>query len=323
MSNWIRIDNDTYIDDSLVTCAEYQLFIDEMRAQKKYYQPDHWREYHFPKDHAREPVLGMRPSAAAAFCKWLTGYKNDGWLYRIPTQQEAQEYPLTKHHPQSIGHWVSKDEGDEKFVWIGIKPDNLRVFDLDFISSITHDIARDIASDCDYAVGQALASAIDLASSLNLTSEVTKASNSIQNNDLALAKEISIAIAISRPRDIELADNRARNMNRIIDVASTLDRIHASVTILERALGSVSTHTRPNEIANTSKIARDLVSAITSIRDVANTNARTPDSNINQAGANALKLSNNLKTYIITILQRMDGTSPAFEGIRLVRERIK
>ena len=26
-----RIDENTYIDDTLVTCAEYQLFIDEMR----------------------------------------------------------------------------------------------------------------------------------------------------------------------------------------------------------------------------------------------------------------------------------------------------
>ena len=27
---WHRIDEKTYIDDTLVTCAEYQLFIDEM-----------------------------------------------------------------------------------------------------------------------------------------------------------------------------------------------------------------------------------------------------------------------------------------------------
>src|SRR5512139_314318 len=88
-----RIDENTYIDDTLVTCAEYQLFIDEMREQGKYYQPDHWTSYQFLEGKAREPILGMRPSDAVAFCEWLTDHQNGEWNYRIPSSREGKENP--------------------------------------------------------------------------------------------------------------------------------------------------------------------------------------------------------------------------------------
>jgi hypothetical protein len=58
--SWQRIDENTYIDDTLVTCAEYQLFVDEMREEGKYSQPDHWISYQFPGGKAKEPILGLR-----------------------------------------------------------------------------------------------------------------------------------------------------------------------------------------------------------------------------------------------------------------------
>ena len=76
--SWQSIDENTYIDDTLVTCPEYQLFIDEMREQGKYYQPDHWTSYLFLKGHAREPISGMRKSDALAFCNWLTKRSSSG-----------------------------------------------------------------------------------------------------------------------------------------------------------------------------------------------------------------------------------------------------
>jgi hypothetical protein len=91
-----RIDENTYIDDSLVTCAEYQLFIDELREQGKYYQPDHWTSYQFPKGRAREPILGVRYSDAIAFCEWLTNRGDTDWEYRLPTEKEAQKHLLKR-----------------------------------------------------------------------------------------------------------------------------------------------------------------------------------------------------------------------------------
>src|SRR5262249_43579255 len=55
------------IDTSLVTHAEYQLFLDEQQAQGKYYQPDHWADVSFPPGTGLAPVLGIRQSDARAF----------------------------------------------------------------------------------------------------------------------------------------------------------------------------------------------------------------------------------------------------------------
>ncbi len=118
-----RIDENTYIDDTLVTCAEYQLFIDEMREQGKYYQPDHWTSYQFPKGQAREPILGVRHSDAVAFCDWLTQRENQGWKYRLPTQEETTNFPinLLRHGP--LGYLENKEF---EFAWVNSIPKDPR-----------------------------------------------------------------------------------------------------------------------------------------------------------------------------------------------------
>ncbi|HEC84868.1 MAG TPA: NACHT domain-containing protein, partial [Thioploca sp.] len=55
-----RVDEHREIDLAYITCAEYQLFLDEKRAEGEYYQPDHWTEYTFPNGTAQEPIRGVR-----------------------------------------------------------------------------------------------------------------------------------------------------------------------------------------------------------------------------------------------------------------------
>lgn len=102
-----RIDSNVSIDTSLIICAEYQLFIDDMRAQGKYFQPDHWISYQFPEGQAREPIVGVRPSDAIAFCEWLTQSKGEGWRYRIPLDEEAKSFPLSDSDTNHFGYWVT------------------------------------------------------------------------------------------------------------------------------------------------------------------------------------------------------------------------
>src|SRR6266566_434716 len=78
------LNEQTEIDTTLVTCAEYQLFLDEQWAQRNYHQPDHWREVAFPSGQGRVPILGTRCSDAQAFCSWLTERDASVWRYRIP-----------------------------------------------------------------------------------------------------------------------------------------------------------------------------------------------------------------------------------------------
>ena len=85
--NMRRLDEKTWIDTSLITHAEYQLFLDDMYTQGKYHQPDHWKEKRFSPGQAQTPVVGVRPSDAVAFCEWLTA---QGWgTVRLPHQEET------------------------------------------------------------------------------------------------------------------------------------------------------------------------------------------------------------------------------------------
>jgi hypothetical protein len=105
-----RIDDDHYADNDLISCAEYQLFIDERREAADYRQPDHWTEAHFPSGSSRQPVLGVRPSDAAEFCRWLSSRHEGEWSYQIPdiildeqTSTVAGYWAMTPSGPQLYG----------------------------------------------------------------------------------------------------------------------------------------------------------------------------------------------------------------------------
>ena len=84
------IDDTRSIDTDLITCAEYQLFIDHMRSQNKYHQPDHWTEFHFPKGQALEAIAGVRFEDAKAFCQWLS--EKHGQTFRLPGREETKTF---------------------------------------------------------------------------------------------------------------------------------------------------------------------------------------------------------------------------------------
>ncbi len=145
-----RINENTYIDDTLVTCAKYQLFIDEMRGQGKYYQPDHWTSYQFPEGQAHAPILGVRPSDAAAFCEWLTGRERGMWHYRLPTSDEAERYPLSSSAQSNLGYWIMGSDQDEfSFAWIGNIPMGANILKLP--CEYTRALNRDIDLSIDLA----------------------------------------------------------------------------------------------------------------------------------------------------------------------------
>ena len=117
LSNLLQIDETVEIDREFITCAEYQLFIDEMRAAGKNRQPDHWKTWRFTPGDAKKPILGVRGSDAEEFCEWLTKqHPAPGVRYRLPTIAEAEEHPATD---KQIGCWC-KDA--DKLVIAGIDP---------------------------------------------------------------------------------------------------------------------------------------------------------------------------------------------------------
>ncbi|WP_420630073.1 NACHT domain-containing protein [Candidatus Leptofilum sp.] len=112
LRNLVRLDETTYADTTLVTQAEYQLFLDEMRANGRYHQPDHWAELQFRKGTGQEPVAGVRPSDAHAFCHWLSERTPGPWRFRLPTAEETTRLAKNGSEPANqspIGYWFQKN----------------------------------------------------------------------------------------------------------------------------------------------------------------------------------------------------------------------
>ena len=110
----VRLDETTYADQSLVTQAEYQLFLDEMRENGSYRQPDHWTDRQFIRGTGQQPIAGVRPSDAQAFCHWLSERDPGPWRYRLPTAQEKAQpllnRPALEDETSPVGYWYLNNE---------------------------------------------------------------------------------------------------------------------------------------------------------------------------------------------------------------------
>jgi hypothetical protein len=204
LKEMIPIREGVYRDTSLILNAEYQVFLDEQRAQGKYYQPDQWTDAQFPPGEALLPVLGVRPSAAQAFCDWLTKRENEGWRCRLPKPFEYQSAkvhvrpawlsPCTWNVPH--GYW----QDEHGFTWIRqpiALQEQAAPLDLDrldsvetsakiiewgeFFNYLAHALAHDLASTHAHArdLASTLVRAHDLARALDLASTLDLASISI------------------------------------------------------------------------------------------------------------------------------------------------
>lgn len=72
-----------------VTNAIYTAFLDECDKERKRFTPDHWNTRVTFLLEAKDPILGIRPSDAEAFCAWLNNRPRTRWHYRLPTKTEA------------------------------------------------------------------------------------------------------------------------------------------------------------------------------------------------------------------------------------------
>ncbi len=109
--DWYMLDDQRSISADYITCAEYQLFLDEMRTKEEYYQPDHWTDFRFTRGQADTPVAGVRGSDAEAFCAWLNARQQGSMRYRLPTPNESQSYPARQHEPP-LSAWCRDSEGN-------------------------------------------------------------------------------------------------------------------------------------------------------------------------------------------------------------------
>ncbi len=111
------------VDTSLITCAEYQLFLDEQQKHGHDYQPDHWKGSRIASGQGLTPALGIRPSDAVAFCNWLTEQDSSGIRrYRLPKsgelEREDEQLGKVGRLRMGSGYWIDEDT---HFTWMGEK----------------------------------------------------------------------------------------------------------------------------------------------------------------------------------------------------------
>ena len=88
-----RFDQDRLVDCSLLTQTEYQSFLSQQRKAGIHRQPDHWTGEYSAPGAGGQPILGIRPADAEAFCAWLNESEETQWFYRLPTKNEFVNDP--------------------------------------------------------------------------------------------------------------------------------------------------------------------------------------------------------------------------------------
>lgn len=307
LRNLFRIDENLSADLGYITHAEYQLFLDEKRAAGEYFQPDHWTGYTFPKGRGRLPVVGVRPADAAAFCAWLTQHDETatvgGWRYRLPQPDELATYGL--HATEALGtvggYWVRKNES---FVFNTLDKRIPMLTRTRLQQRIERDRAldRDLTLDLDLIITRDLY-ALDLTRALTLTPD--------------LAPTLARAHARGRVRTLTLTLDRALivTLDRTRDLALTRDLAHA------RALTFTldDAHARARTMFEKDPWQFLRLYLRFSFILVASLLLASNDKQVQASGEPWLDV------YVdwVILEERIEGTLPAFEGIRIVKERVK
>lgn len=218
------LDERTFIATSLVTHAEYQLFLDERQQQGEHYQPDHWETGQFPVGQGKMPALGMRRSDAHAFCEWLSQHEGKIWQYRLPYTKdiESRDRGIWKELPELTGYWI---ENEQRFAWSQMQiPSSMYVYILEIL---------------DRVLDFHLAHALTLDRLHTRVREIDRVRTRVRD----YIRTLDLYLDLDHALDLASNSRRASNSDRVLgfDLARSLDRVrNASLTLaLDRARDSI------------------------------------------------------------------------------------
>ena len=323
-----RIDEQREIDLDYITCAEYQLFLDDKRAEDEYYQPDHWTVYTFQKGTAQEPIRGVRAKDVEEFCAWLTQRQEGDVRYRLPLPSEVMDYQ-PKIVKDDLAAWCK--EGNI-FSLKGLQKENQNIL----LKKAGILERSSLQFDLDFGRTRAKLRALDFP----LPNDIALA--------LALARDRDrdIALALARDRDIaraSLARSLARSRSRAHAHALDLARDLASNKIYQAIGGGnlqVAKHLiqamQNNETdfvqQQFATLLYELLTCVTAATALETRQAwrqyllsMTKYVLVSVDKSKTLYFRSeilNLHTWLKIIIAREKGQLPAWEGIRIVREQL-
>ncbi len=325
--NWYRIDERREISADFITCAEYQLFLDEKRTQGEYHQPDHWDVHQFPKGQSQKPILGVRGKDASQFCEWLSRRKGNKFRYRLPTLEEVSSHPGMASG--DISCWCA---AGEKWFIHEFNPTQWKEWWRLFLSAFTNDwscVSRALAEASDHNPDRRT---FTLTDTLNrdLGIALIHALAFVRDLDLDLDRARTLALELPldlADLDLDLILNRtgARDSDRALDLA--LDLARARIRDSDRTFVIARDNLSTLRIVCCISIFFSMIKDNSSNTKLAWFKRLWPkqiktdfDSYIEEQRRDAAL---NLYAFFFLIEERRKGNLPAWEGIRIVRERIE
>lgn len=373
LRRFVRIDEAKYVDTSLITNGEYQLFLEHGRSRGRYYQPDHWSGYAFKDGEGRKPVVGVRPSDAEAFCAWLTDRDNTGWVFRLPNANE-----LNLSRLRSDGHVLEMEEATYWYLNNGTyqtatlptdKGNDVIAKQLQKRFSKDWDLHDPLRNKAQFMqkIGrhvlqraqqrQFVVKNLDrnLDKELQAVPAILQDFNQVRDRgfediatDLDLAIEEALAVVndpnllAARQIDLETIISLTGGLRRDVKRASDLNLPNNMLEELVRTIQQVRSLVANRESMNFIGLDRALNRALMIVRELAAVIAREKVNTRHRLSAKLLEKltamvekgtdAENQKSLILTLIdlyidialleERLAGTIPAYEGIRVVRVKI-
>lgn len=270
-----RLDEEREIDMDYISCAEYQLFLDDMRRREECHQPDHWTELTFVKGGANKPITGVRGEDVQAFCRWLNNREESTNRYREPFTEELAEALIEPKDLIGITAWSYNRELNRMFINYSIKnPAFVNDLDAKHYGFATIDVNHNADPDLNNVFELVLLQSLDRARAIDLaivnvqdritdrardraightfdrTIDHTRAHAIASDFDLACVLDLDLDRALHRARGLstkigdDFALNRAlsRALSRDFDLTLELDFERVLERVLDPALERAPDH---------------------------------------------------------------------------------
>ena len=313
LKEMVPLQEGIYPDTSLILCAEYQSFLDEQCAQGQYYQPDHWNKVLFPPGQALLPILGVRPSAAQAFCWWLTAREQGLWQYRLP---ELGEYQSEEVHIRPA--WLPSRTWDNLYCYWQGKGEICQSVSLHVEIASQKQQVQDVALNLDlYAMNNSIVPRV----------KVTARGQVLNYLDLTFAHASTFADISSRADDFASTFNHFSHSAS--DLAHALDHVSAPISArylllasdlasdLDRIRNNIRAFISISFLASMRALIHNLDSASTHVNNLKSTLTHT--GNLDNARALSIALNQDLDSAVAHANKLKNGFNPACILVRDLR----
>lgn len=313
----VRLDEFIEIDTSSISCAEYQLFVDQKRKEDRYYQPDHWLTYRYPEGTSGDPITGIRSTDAIDFCEWLNGrYPNREFRYRIPSVEEVKATPGAN---SEVGCWCSI--GARNIIG-GISPEHWRLWESKIGEMFRHDLAFVCSGQLAQDSLETKLSNIPLEYARGVMNDSLYGS-SVHIQDADLRRALNMILIRDRKWDLTRLENVIRSCALALDI-----NLKRSSPALSSALNSFSSL----EVASASAVIRGLLLLLSGL----GSNSSSPTTSespltefvqhlwkgIYDDPPTTYQLVFRIYLFFLVVTNRQVNEIAAWESIRIVRERI-